>query len=467
MDLAHSQDYGCRQNPHACSSFGAENADDLDGCLSDVVPYDSIGQFPGTLVWQAAYVIIVRNHWRHYSDAGLVRRHYPNLVRLMAHFDKVFVNASTGLADYAGHGDWVCVGPNGPGQMGAPGDCVRTPSTLVTAFYWIQCLDFMSDLAVVAEQSASEASQWAARHAASVRAFHHRFYDEDAQAYAPVKWPHVRGQSWTLVSEPRGSQTSNAMALALGAPPDEATRAAVQQALVANVDENDGHLTVGIFGIQVLLPALEAAGRGDLALNILLQDTYPSIGHMVQQNQTTLCEDWTCAAHATDGPDAAGDPVVTNHRSLNHIMYGAFHRWMMTKLGGLDTVSNATSSGWRHFTVAPDMHAVARLRAGGYSLRTRFGLAAVSWAYDATAKQLRTNVTVPVGSTASVAHERVVPAVAATGAAASTLREVRLAEDGGGWRRVWRQGAGPHEPGRQGAGTQVGSGQWAFVSQYT
>lgn len=94
-------------------------------------------------------------------------------------------------------------------------------------------------------------------------------------------------------------------------------------------------------------------------------------GHMVQQNQTTLCEDWTCGAHVTDGPDAAGDPVVSNHRSLNHIMYGSSATWMITRLGGLDTKSNATSTGWRHIIVSPEIHAVARLRAGGYSLQVR------------------------------------------------------------------------------------------------
>jgi hypothetical protein len=82
-----------------------------------------------------------------------VRRHYPRLMELMASIDKLFVNKTTGLADLgakhadifaplyskndpstktgsgqtqgkaltkkrdaflaAGHGDWVCVGPDG------------------------------------------------------------------------------------------------------------------------------------------------------------------------------------------------------------------------------------------------------------------------------------------------------------------------------------------------------------------
>ena len=469
-DIAHSQNYGCTQNPQGCATYHQHNEDthDLDGCLSDVVPYDSIGQMPGTLVWQAAYVILVRNHWRHYGDAAIVKEHYPGLVRLMTHFQRTFVNVTTGLADLEGHGDWVCVGPNGPGQMGTPGSCARTPASLVTAFYHIQCLSFMSDLSAVAGQPLSEVSQWSARRSAAVKAFHRHYFDERAQAYAPVQYTHLPDQAWSSVAEPHGSQTSNAMALALGAPPDEATRAATFKALVDNVDANGGHLTVGMLGMQVLLPALAVGGRGDLALSILLQDTYPSLGHMIQQNQTTLCEDWTCGAHRTDGPDAAGDPSVSNHRSLNHIMYGAYSDWMIHKLGGLETTSNATSTGWRHIIVAPDIHAVARLRAGGFSLRTRFGLAAVSWAFDPATKWLTTNVTVPVGSTAEVVHMRDMPAVAATGAPASELQEVYECEGDSGRQLLWSRSKGVEAAAQEGqqVTTLASSGSWTFISQY-
>ena len=101
-------------------------------------------------------------------------------------------------------------------------------------------------------------------------------------------------------------------------------------------------------------------------------------------------------------------------RLIVSTVYGAYSDWMIHKLGGLETTLNASSTGWRHIIVAPDIHAVARLRAGGFSLRTRFGLAAVSWAF--ATKRLTTNVTVPVGSTAEIVHMRDVPAVAATGA---------------------------------------------------
>jgi len=56
-------------------------------------------------------------------------------------------------------------------------------------------------------------------------------------------------------------------------------------------------------------------------------------------------------------------------------------------------------------------------------MQTRFGIAAVSWAYNIATKQLHTNVTVPVGSTAEVVHEKEMPAVAAMNADSSSLHE--------------------------------------------
>ena len=68
-----------------------------------------------------------------------------------------------------------------------------------------------------------------------------------------------------------------------------------------------------------------------MALSILLTDSYPSFGHMLVENMTTLCENWKCGFHDPGGG------------SQNHIMYGAFDAWMVTALGGMSTVSNTTT----------------------------------------------------------------------------------------------------------------------------
>ena len=51
---------------------------------------------------------------------------------------------------------------------------------------------------------------------------------------------------------------------------------------------------------------------------------------------------------------------------LLQIMYGAFDAWMSNALGGLSSVSNATSTAWQHVMVHPDPAAVAKLGYGAY-----------------------------------------------------------------------------------------------------
>lgn len=81
-------------------------------------------------------------------------------------------------------------------------------------------------------------------------------------------------------------------------------------------------------------------------------------------------------------------------------MYGGFHSWFYSGIAGLETTTNASSTGWRHFVVQPSPAAVQRLQQAGATVLTRLGSAAVDWAY--AGGQLAINVTVPVGAQADV-----------------------------------------------------------------
>jgi alpha-L-rhamnosidase len=89
-------------------------------------------------------------------------------------------------------------------------------------------------------------------------------------------------------------------------------------------------------------------------------------------------------------------------------MYGGFDGWMTTALGGLDTVSNATTTGWRVLTVRPLPAAMTTLGHASVSVDTRLGTAAVAWRVDADGAaaggggRLSLNVTVPVGAVAEL-----------------------------------------------------------------
>ena len=106
---------------------------------------------------------------------------------------------------------------------------------------------------------------------------------------------------------------------------------------------------------------------------------------------------------------------------------GGVGSFSYSALGGLETVSNATSSGWEHIRVRPSPAAIARLGHGQASMATRFGLAATSWEWRDGALDLA--ATIPSGTSASVFF----PAVVASTCRLSTVSEAGHA--------CWKDGA--------------------------
>ena len=77
-----------------------------------------------------------------------------------------------------------------------------------------------------------------------------------------------------------GLQTSNAAALFHNIPTPGATLAATQATLAQDVaTTHNSHWSTGIIGMRFLHASLTAAGNGSLAVDTLLQTSYPSFGY--------------------------------------------------------------------------------------------------------------------------------------------------------------------------------------------
>ena len=85
-----------------------------------------------------------------------------------------------------------------------------------------------------------------------------------------------------------------------------------------------GHVSTGVVGIQQLMRTLTEFGRGDLALKIASNDTYPSWGYMVRNGATTIWELWN------------GNTADPSMNSGNHVMLlGDLILWEYEYLGGI------------------------------------------------------------------------------------------------------------------------------------
>ena len=111
------------------------------------------------------------------------------------------------------------------------------------------------------------------------------------------------------------SQFSLSFALKLGVIPEKDIPTAVEK-LVSDVEAHGYHLTTGILGTKYIMEVLRDNGRCDIAMKLLLQDTYPSWLDMTR-GKTTLPEQW-------DGG-----------KSQNHCMFGSVDGILYSMLAGI------------------------------------------------------------------------------------------------------------------------------------
>ena len=115
----------------------------------------------------------------------------------------------------------------------------------------------------------------------------------------------------------KGSQTAQAMPLALGIVP-EAERAAVLDALVKDIRAHRNHTTSGEVGYHYEVDALLDGGRSDVLADMLERTDAPSYGYILAQGATSLTEGWD-ASHSQD-----------------HFMLGSAEEWFYRGLGGIN-----------------------------------------------------------------------------------------------------------------------------------
>ena len=231
----------------------------------------------------------------------------------------------------------------------------------------------------------------------------------------------------------RPTQTAMAMALDLGLCP-EAAREGVVQTLLADIRQNEGHLTTGVCGTKCLLSALCENGKEEVAYGLATQTTYPSWGKWIVDGLNTCCEFW-------DGSKSSGI----------YYLGGPLDAYLYRELAGI----YPTKPGYEEFAVKPRVK--NDLTHVSASVNTLRGKVAVAWSKPGP-KQFALDVTVPVNAKATV----YIP-TAGPGTAAAVISENGLV--------IWNHGkATKNAPAISITGVQedyvicsVGSGSYHFV----
>lgn len=350
----------------------------------------------GAPAWADAGVHVPWTLYQRYGNSAVLERMLPAVVAWLAHVARHNPDGIWRHRRGNDYGDWVPIGPDTSHELFA------------TAWFAFSTSRAAKWAARLGEDGlASRLSEMAvARRAAFVAAF----CDEETGR--------VRDPSADRPGFRPETQTGYALALRFGLLEGEMREAA--GARLAELVVAAGRHETGFSGSAFLLPALEEAGRVDLAYDLLLRREPPSLGFMVRQGATSIWERW-------DGIGPDGWPAAYGMNSFNHYTLGTMWQWAIEGVAGLRPDEEGPAFG--RFAFRPAVS--RRLSHASFRYDARPGRIEVAWRW--------------VGSD-EIAGEVVVP----PGARCEIAREVAV--DAGSSRPVaqaWAtSGAGPVGPGR-------------------
>lgn len=349
---------------YAATARNMADAQRADGDVPTIAPhYTQFGQvgsaFDDSPEWGSAAVLAPWTAYRFYGDKVQLARNYPMMQRYV---NSLEARASQGIVSF-GLGDWYDIGPGQPGK------------SKLTTLGVTGTLMLYED-AVAMEQAASilgrsaDAARYKALAATQKDAFNTTFFHADHGAYD------------------RGSQTAQAMPLALGIVP-KAAKARVLATLIADIRLHDNHVTTGEIGYPYLLRALMQNGRSDVVMDMLMRKDPPSYRSQLETGATALTEAWDA------NPKSSQD----------HFMLGAAEEWFYRGLSGLDLDLSRSNKAER-IIIRPDL--VTGVDWVKTSYASTLGKVDVAW--KRTAGKVQLTVRVPVESTVILQSRRQVVA---------------------------------------------------------
>ena len=281
-----------------------------NGSLPDVAPA-YWRNYTDNMTWPGAFITVADMLWRRFGDFRPIEKHYDAMKKWMLHMKKYYLKDGILVRDT--YGDW-CVPPESPELIHTRDTNRMTwPANLSTPYYYHFC-HLMIDFAYALERY-DDMDYFGRLNDTIVEAYNARYLDTARGCYS------------------NNTATANLLPLAFGMVPSEELERKVFDNIVDKI-ENDfgGHVATGVVGIQHLMRTLTDHCRGDLALKLATDTTYPSWGYMVKQGATTIWELWN---------GDTGDPAMN---SGNHVMLlGDLIIWYYSYLGGIRSTSGDNS----------------------------------------------------------------------------------------------------------------------------
>ncbi len=301
-----------------------------DGAYPDMVPNSGSGGF-GHNGWGDAGVILTWELYQQYADLSVVEENFASMCAWVDYLEKSSDHYLR--KDPGGYGDHLAA-------QGTPPEAVHTALSAYSAL-------LLSKMAEALGRTAETE--------------HYReVYEKFRQA-----WREAYVLEDGMLREI--SQTMYAMALQFGLYPEEGIEDA-RQMLEACVEWAQVHPAAGYVGTSLLLPALEKAGRADLAYRLLGQTTFPSWNYETALGATTIAESWNGYKEEENGG-------YSLNGSLNHYALGSVGEWFYTGILGIR--SDEEEPGFKRIVLQPQIWDELEYAEGSY--QSVYGEIFVRW----------------------------------------------------------------------------------------
>lgn len=292
------------------------------GSLPAIAP---MGGGFGGITYETAMIFITWELYQQYGDPEIIREFYPAMAGWMAYAREQGMPGEGFALSLA---DWL-----------APEE---TDHALMFNAFFYRAADLMARMAAVLgkDGDAGRFSAWAAE----TRAYWiGHFLDPET------------GITRGMDGSPCDTQTSYALPVVFGILKDQEAKRASDQ--LDRVTREKGYrVYTGFFGTGMLNPALSAGGHVDTACALIRQTAFPSWLYPVTQGATTIWERWNSY---TKEKGFGGNNSMN---SFNHYSLGSVLSWFYETLLGIQR--DASSPGYRHFTLRPCFEGFGRVSGG-------------------------------------------------------------------------------------------------------
>jgi alpha-L-rhamnosidase len=327
-----------------------------DGGLPNSAPFGKGGGGPG---WGGLLSAIAWRHYLYYGDKCVLEENYDAIRRYVEHLETISQSNGDILTGRTGKfsfiGDWVAP-RRGMDTNNAPSHEARQ---LFNNCYRINQIELLMWMARVLKKT-DDVNYYGNRLSEIRPKVHRAFYDVEKQQYV------LDGQAYYV------------MPLMTGVTPD-ALRPLLLKKLEENIlEKNAGHLDTGMLGTYFMMEYLRDIGRSDLVYTMFDQTTYPGWGYMLQQDATTLWEQWN------------------GYWSWVHSCFTSPDNWLYQGLAGIQ--ADASAPGFKNAIIKPDIVGDVTWVKSHYD--SNYGRFVSNWQLEGD--RLTMQVTVPSNATATV-----------------------------------------------------------------